>query len=81
MAKRNAIWPHFQIFAETPEACEQARGLLEFIIGSVTVPRSLAGKIIGRNGDKIQVGIHFFVVVIMGIGLCISFVQKFYVLL
>lgn len=43
-----------QVYAKTPEAAEQARNILEFMVAPVQVPQSMVGKIIGKNGKTIQ---------------------------
>lgn len=40
--------------ASTPEAAEQARAMLEFLMSNVSVPRNMVGQIIGKNGHTIQ---------------------------
>ena len=53
-AQRSTGICHFKILASTREAAEQARGLLEFLLSPVSVPRNMVGQIIGKAGHTIQ---------------------------
>jgi fragile X mental retardation protein len=44
----------FKIYADTAEAAELAKNMLEFTVSSVPVPRSMVGKVIGKSGKTIQ---------------------------
>ncbi|CEF62037.1 Fragile X mental retardation syndrome-related protein 1 [Strongyloides ratti] len=44
----------FKIFAESKEAAEKARAILEYKTGEVKVPRNMVGKMIGKQGKTIQ---------------------------
>uniref|UniRef100_A0A7E4VDA6 KH domain-containing protein n=1 Tax=Panagrellus redivivus TaxID=6233 RepID=A0A7E4VDA6_PANRE len=44
----------FKVIADSEEAAEAARGLLEFITDCVKVPADMVGKIIGKSGRTIQ---------------------------
>ncbi|CAD5230001.1 unnamed protein product [Bursaphelenchus okinawaensis] len=44
----------FSVYATNPEAAEQARNILEFVVEPVHVPKGFVGKVIGKNGKIIQ---------------------------
>lgn len=43
-----------QVYAETHEAAEQAKNMLEYTLSAVSVPRNMVGKVIGKSGKTIQ---------------------------
>jgi len=45
----------FRVRAETQEALAKAKERLEYTRDTVLIPRNLAGKVIGKRGDIIQV--------------------------
>ncbi|XP_065886599.1 RNA-binding protein FXR1-like [Dysidea avara] len=44
----------FTIVGDSKEAVREARGLLEYTVETISIPREYAGKVIGKKGNTIQ---------------------------